>query len=515
MAHTTRSSLRAAAVLSLSGLALTLVGCGGDVADDGANVSSAALTQARAFLVSFGGGAIPADADAVITGAGGNIVARYGGAGAVLARSSDPAFAGRLRAVNGVDAVGAVSAVSSRLERVKVARTPHQPHQPPAAGADPLSGRQWDMNQIRAPQARALSAGHRSVLVGVVDSGIDVTHPDLVGQVDTSASASCIGGVANTAAGVWSNDIIGHGTHVAGLIAAKKNGVGIVGVAPGVRLAALKVAVDDVNDPNFGLVFPDAIVCAIDWAIGHNFDLMNASLVIDPFTAPIDDIFCDDQPDRAAIVKIIRRAIARAGRERISVVAATGNFFTDLASLSGSTPGSRCRLLPVQVPRVIGVSAVGYTQKLAFYSNYGFRAVDLTAPGGDSLVPNAALPDISAAGQVLSSVPPGSLYYQAAADWDGQVQDCSAGPCATYVYLQGTSQAVPHVTGVAALALSRFGKLGPDALLAKLSNSATPLACPPSPYDPGQTGQPATCKGPPNRTNFYGAGEVDALAVLR
>jgi hypothetical protein len=99
--------------------------------------------------------------------------------------------------------------------------------------------------------------------------------------------------------------------------------VGIVGVAPGVRLAAVKVAVEDVNDPNFGLVFPDAIVCAIDWAIGHKFDLLNASLVIDPFTAPIDDIFCDDQPDRAAIVKIIRRAIARAGREKISVVAAS------------------------------------------------------------------------------------------------------------------------------------------------------------------------------------------------
>jgi len=74
---------------------------------------------------------------------------------------------------------------------------------------------------------------------------------------------------------------------------------------------------------------------------------------------------------------------------------------------------------------------------------------------------------------------------------------------------------VPHVTGVAALALSRFGKLAPDALLAKLSGSATPLACPPSPYDPGQTGQPATCKGPAARNNFYGAGEVDALAVLR
>jgi subtilisin family serine protease len=95
------------------------------------------------------------------------------------------------------------------------------------------------------------------------------------------------------------------------------------------------------------------------------------------------------------------------------------------------------------------------------------------------------------------------------------VQDCSAGPCATYAYLQGTSQAVPHVTGAAALAISRYGKLTPDTLLAKLSESAKPLACPPSPYDPGQTGQPATCKGPPSHTNFYGAGEVDVFALVR
>src|SRR4029077_18421820 len=98
---------------------------------------------------------------------------------------------------------------------------------------------------------------------------------------------------------------------------------------------------------------------------------------------------------------------------------------------------------------------------------------------------------------------------------DGQVQDCSKGTCATYAYLQGTSAAAPHVTGVAALIISRYGKLAPDALLVKLSLAANPLACPPSPYDPGGTGQPATCTGPPFYNNFYGAGEVDALAALK
>jgi subtilisin family serine protease len=492
-------------------------GCGvdqGDPSTPGLETSTTAFTATRSFLVSFTSGAISPNADAVVAAAGGKIVARYANVGVVLAQSTSAAFASTLRASTGVDSVGAVSAIHSAIAPIR-RKTGHHPQQSvPSAAGDPLSVRQWDMDQIRAPQARTISPGKKTVLVGVLDSGIDITHPDMVGQVNASASVSCIGGIPNTSAAVWANDIIGHGTHVSGVIAGAKNGVGIVGVAPGVRLAAVKVANDDVNDPNFGLVFPDAVVCAIDWAIGHGFDLMNASLTVDPFTAPIDDIFCSDQPDRAAIVKTIRRAVLAAGRRNITMISAAGNVFTDLSTLKGATPGSTCKVLPVQLPRVIGVSSVGYTQQLGFYSNYGFGAVDVTAPGGDGMIVDPLIPG-TASGQVLSSVPPNSLYYQFAADWDGQVQDCSSGTCATYAYLQATSQAAPHVTGVAALAISRFGKMSPEALLAVLSLTAKPLACPAGPYDPGATGTPATCKGPALYNNFYGAGEVDALAVVR
>jgi len=493
-------------------------GCGADVSPDGsaaARSTSGALESPASYLVAFAGGAIPANAATSIAAAGGSVVARYANLGVVLARSSQPAFAATLRGMDGVDAVGAVSATHSRLDPAPAAHRPGHPHGPGPGGADPLAFRQWDMDQIHAPAAHAIASGKKSVLVGVLDSGIDVTHPDLVGQVDVAASASCVGGVANADPAGWSNDVLGHGTHVSGTIAALPNRIGIVGVAPGVRLAAVKVAVDDVNDPNFGLVLPDAFVCAIDWSIAHDVDVMNASLTIDPFTAPIDDIFCSDQPDREAVVKIVRRAVLEAGRHKTSLVATVGNFFTDVTKLTGTTPGSHCKVLPVQLPRVIGVSSVNYDRKLAFYSNYGLGAVDVTGPGGDSMVPDPLITDTAASGQVLSSMPPDSLLYQGAADYDGQVQDCSSGTCATYGYLQGTSQAAPHVTGVAALILSRFGKLSPDALLARLSLSATPLPCPPSPYDPGDTGQPATCSGPAFYNNFYGAGEVDALAAVR
>src|SRR5258706_4242332 len=115
---------------------------------------------------------------------------------------------------------------------------------------------------------------------------------------------------------------------------------------------------------------------------------------------------------------------------------------------------------------------------------------------------------MTASGQVLSSVPPNSLYYAFAADWNGQVQDCSSGTCSTYAYLQGTSQAAPHVTGAAALAISSRGRMSPEALLFLLGSKATNLPCPPSPYDPGMTGQPATCTGTTEHNNFYGAGEL-------
>ena len=499
------------------------LGCGADpiglsdtVDTADSDQQSAALTSGPSYLVSFTGGGIPANASSLVAAAGGTIVARYNAVGVVLARSASTSFAAKLRATSGIDAVGNTAAVHSEISPVvnkTVKRGPHKIVKP--AGGDPLSPRQWDMAQIHAPQARAITSGKPSVIAGLFDSGVDITHPDLAGRVEASASASCVGGVANPTQAAWATDPIGHGTLTSGIVGAAKNNVGIVGVAPGVRLAMVKVAVDDFNDPNVGLVFPDAFVCAVDWAVAHDWDLANASLTIDPFTAPIDDIFCSNQPDRAAIVKIVRRAIIEAGRHKTTVVAATGNLFLDLAHLPGEEPGVDCKMIPVQLPRVIGVSAVGFTKKLAFYSNYGFGAVDLTGPGGDALVPDPNITDTTASGQVLSTAAPDSLFYEQAADYDGQIQDCSIPSCPTYAYVQGTSFAAPHVTGVAALAISKFGKMTPEQLLVRLSLNATPLVCPPSPYDPLPVGQPATCKGPAFYNNFYGAGEVDALATLR
>ena len=71
------------------------------------------------------------------------------------------------------------------------------------------------------------------------------------------------------------------------------------------------------------------------------------------------------------------------------------------------------------------------------------------------------------------------------------------------------------MTGVAALLVSRFGRLAPEISFALMALGGTRLTCPQGPYDPGSTGMPATCVGPPAYNNFYGAGEVDALNAVK
>src|SRR5204862_6875326 len=92
----------------------------------------------------------------------------------------------------------------------------------PAPGSDSLSGLQWDMDQIHAPEARAIDGGSPSVLVGDIDTGLDYTHPDLAPNVSDANSVNCVSGVPVPGM-VAANDDNGHGTHTAGTIAAAKN----------------------------------------------------------------------------------------------------------------------------------------------------------------------------------------------------------------------------------------------------------------------------------------------------
>ena len=109
----------------------------------------------------------------------------------------------------------------------------------PATDADTLSPLQWDMRQIHTPEAHAITGGSPAVLVGDIDTGIDFSHPDLQPNIDVANSANCVSGAP--VPGVAAQDDNGHGTNVAGIIGARDQGAGVVGVTPGTKLYAVKV----------------------------------------------------------------------------------------------------------------------------------------------------------------------------------------------------------------------------------------------------------------------------------
>ncbi|TQF03005.1 S8 family serine peptidase [Kitasatospora acidiphila] len=432
-------------------------------------------------------------AEREITAAGGTVVYAYEQIGVIIARSTNTAFATTLRGLNGIDSVGATRTAGIPQGDVETAEVTTPPAAAPADGSEPLQAEQWDLREIGADKAHQVTLGSRDVVVGVLDSGIDATHEDLAANVDSSLSASCInGGAPDTSWQSWQPTSSPHGTHVAGTIAAAKNGKGIVGIAPDVRLAAVKVV------DNGGFIYPEYAVCGFVWAAEHHFQVTNSSYFIDPWLYN-----CQGDPDQAAIVTAVRRAVEYSQGNGVLNVAAAGNYNTDLAhkttdalSPDDTTPVSRpvddsCLELPAELPGVIAVSAVGSQGVKSYYSSYGAGVVTVAAPGGDAQFQIPDTPDRN--GRVLSTLP-GNKYG----------------------YMQGTSMATPHATGVVALLASAHPGASPAELTALLTAEAHPIACPTGPFNPGGTGAwAATCEGSPLDNGFYGHGLVDANAAVR
>jgi subtilisin family serine protease len=174
-------------------------------------------------------------------------------------------------------------------------------------GADPLSACQWDMEVIHATAANPTATG-KGVTVGVIDGGVDFTHPDLAGAIDVARSCSFIntntptadpqevanGNCANKTA---VQDLQGHGTHVSTTIAARKNGIGIVGVAPEATIVALKACTIA------GFCFADSVAAALRYAGDQHLDVINLSLFADPYL-----YFCANEAGQRAILLDLQNA---------------------------------------------------------------------------------------------------------------------------------------------------------------------------------------------------------------
>ena len=260
-------------------------------------------------------------------------------------------------------------------------------------------GLQWGLSTVHAYQAWDITRGAGSVVVAVLDTGIDWRHPDLApnmwndslgnhgyNYVDNNRNVLDDNTNSYDEAGNWIPDTYTyHGTHVAGVVGAvTDNGLGIAGMAQ-VKLMAVKV----MNDSGEGT--DTYVASGIRWAVENGADVITMSLGVDGMSSALSS------------------AVNYASNNGVVMVAASGN--------SGSSVVS----YPAAYPKVIAVGAVDNSARKASFSNYG-DGLDVMAPGV-------------------------------------QIYSTQAG--ATYQYLSGTSTAAPFVAGVAALMLTVNPSLTP------------------------------------------------------
>jgi subtilisin family serine protease len=496
-----RKTLAAAAAVALGA---------GAVVTAALNTTAMAAGPETTYLVLAPQGNSTAKAAARVAAAGGTVVADYSQIGVLVARSTNQDFATAVGGA-GVESVASTAELGTQLDEGETLETVDATGE--AATADPTHepdwGLQWNMQQIHLPEAHAVTTGSPDVVVGVLDSGISSTHPDLASQIAKDKSVSCIGGVPNTSEAAWNPTTSDHGTHVAGIIAAASNGVGVVGVAPGVKVAAVKV----VNDAQF--IYPEAAVCGFVWAAEHGMQITNNSYYIDPW-----ELNCRNDPRQRPVWQAVQRAIRYSQNKGVLNVASAGNSNYDLQHkfVDSGSPNNvpkdqveirninnACLDLPAEAPGVVTVSAVGPTRQKSYYSSYGQGVVDVTAPGGDSRFRTKG-----ARSTLTDAVWSTTFNTQTKTNGWG--------------YKQGTSMSGPHAAGVAALALSAHPGLQPGALASFLERTADAMPCPAGVYDPVPdwpiSPKMPTNIGPSNcfggaRNGFYGAGEVNAYNVVK
>ncbi|MFJ8578055.1 S8 family peptidase [Micromonospora sp. NPDC093277] len=508
MKNLRRKTLAAASVVTL----------GVGLAAMGGLAPAAAAGPETTFLVLAPQGGKTDKAAARVAAANGTIVASYDQIGVLVVRSTNPNFATAVAGA-GVDAVASTAGLGTALDEgetveVSAADVAEATGDPTK---EPMYGQQWDMNMIHVPQAHAVNAGSPNVVVGVLDSGISSSHPDLATQIAKDKSTSCIGGVTNTAEAAWNPTTSDHGTHVAGTIAAAVNGVGVAGIAPGVKVAAVKVVNDD------GYIFPEAAVCGFMWAADHGMQLTNNSYYIDPW-----ELNCRNDARQRPVWQAVQRAIRYSQNKGVLNIASAGNSNYDLAHKNtdyGSpnnlpapqepTPradlNSACLDLPAEAPGVVAVGAVGPTGEKSYYSSYGQGVISVTAPGGDTRFRTQGARSTTS-DAILSTVGLPNAKGEMVNGWG---------------YKQGTSMSGPHATGVAALALSAHPGMTPGQLSSFLERTAVAKSCPDGVYNPVPNWPPAIppaqlphnigpsyCSGGA-RNGFYGFGMVDAYNVVK
>jgi subtilisin family serine protease len=379
-------------------------------------------------------------------------------------------------------------------------------------GPDPFYNPfQWDKKRMRASNqgSYAVQQGRPDVVVAVLDTGSDVLpvqHQDIVPNLDFARSRSFVGAVPpggdpNPAA--W-DDKNGHGSWCHSAVAAPINGIGMVGVAPKVKLVTLKV----LNDAGSGSYV--WLANALIYAGQQKFDIASMSL---------GGYLNRSNQSQHALIKLVERAVNFARENGVTPIAALGNDSFDVSD--GNFFQSYLEV-PGEIDGVIGVSATGYFNLKASYSNYGVGKTDISAPGGDFAVQTTTppAPPLPGSGSVLGA-------------WAREVF------ASGYAFASGTSMATPNAAGVCALIVSQYGDftptgngskthMSPQRVEAILQQTANNQPCPeprevnyftviPVGTLPAGTQVEAAnqrCQGDAGYNNFYGKGIVDAYKAV-
>ncbi|GAA3835667.1 S8 family serine peptidase [Sphaerisporangium flaviroseum] len=535
------------------------------------------------YVVLYKEGAAASDAKKAIEAAGGSVVKVNTAVGLATVTTSNAGFVSAIKdnaAIEGVahdrvigaapKAVRTVARDARQLRSDKAVETEGREHGAVKHGrtvkAEPLSGLQWDLKQIRADLAHKYEQSDSKVLVGILDTGVDGTHPDIAPNFNRALSRNFTVDVPYDANGtevdgpceqepdqscddpadVDEND---HGTHVASSIGSPINNLGISGVAPKATIVNLRAGQDS------GYFFLQPTVDALTYAGDIGVDVVNMSYYIDPWLFNCTDNPADSPEDRleqATVIKAAQRALNYAHRHGVTLVGAAGNQaadytkeYTDRASpnfpsVPGEAPRTRvippsCVSMPGEGEHVIAVSSTGISKRKAYYSSFGNGYVDVAAPGGDVYDTPDNTRDITKA--TLSAYPTSLAIAREEIDENGDptvnylVKDCRGTTCAYYQYLQGTSMASPRAAGVSALIVGKYGHpdwrnggktLSPAFVEAVLKGTATKTPCPTPPaytytrHLPDGTTATAThvCEGTTASNGFYGKGIVDALRAV-
>ena len=264
---------------------------------------------------------------------------------------------------------------------------------------DPLGSCQWDMRAIGATSTGSYAVNRGAgARVGDIDTGIDLTHGDIMPNVDLAASCSFIypdtptslpaeqvvRGPAQCSNKAALQDYAGHGTHTAGTIAAPINGIGTSGVAPEAKIVVLKAGTAN------GFFFTQSVVDALRYAGDQHLDVVNMSFFADPWL-----FNCRNDAEQKDIIQQISAAARYAEQQGVVLVAAAGNDGIDLNhpttdEISPDWPpgaavtrnvNNSCVVMPTEIPGVVVVTATGAENLLTWYSTYG-NLTDVTAPGG-------------------------------------------------------------------------------------------------------------------------------------